>query len=345
MKEDVVSVIMRCIMRKQLAIGLSVLMLTGIGGISEFNILSDASDIAQITHLEKTSLNKPFEATSWAGFSLDLPNRTSIQTASVFFVTGKKKLNFGNIDFKDNTIAQCRKLGYTRTSCTGTRWASGFCPYNPGYFKECCLSSYKYDKSECTPPRTISSHSCGGKYICTCSSTTYPYKSCASPKVLSGESCSLNGITRYSKCSCPSNYSQTCTGLNQKGSGTGCTENGVTKYKSCTCNTGYILTCSDYGPVTPNDYCLQNGIKYYKSCKTCANECTLSSCPTGVKCTLEACSQKYCDSGTCLSGYVYWCRKPVTNCATLGYTQTSGQCSTSNYLKCPYDTSLVVCLD
>ena len=77
-------------MRKLWAIGLSVLMLTGIGGISEFNILSDASDIAQITHLEKTSLNKPFEATSWAGFSLDLPNRTSIQTASVFLLREKR---------------------------------------------------------------------------------------------------------------------------------------------------------------------------------------------------------------------------------------------------------------
>ena len=249
------------------------------------------------------------------------------------------------MEFNDQTVDQCKREGYTRTSCPATRWASGFCPYNPGYFKECCLISYKYDKSECTPPRKIGSRSCGGKYTCTCSSITYPYTSCASPKVLSGSSCSLDGTTRYSQCLCPSNYSQTCTGLNQKGSGTGCTENGVTKYKSCTCNTGYILTCSDYGPVTPNDYCLQNGIKYYKSCKTCANECRLSSCPTGTSCRYEACSQKYCDDGTCVSGYVYWCTKPVTNCATLGYTQTSGQCSTSNYLKCPYDTSLVVCLD
>ena len=299
-------------MRKQLAIGLSVLMLTGIGGISEFNILSDASDVAQITHLEKTSLNKPFEATSWAGFSLDLPNRTQYQTSAVQFIIEKKKLNFGNLEFTDPTINQCKNLGYTKTSCPSRYWIADKCPYNSNYFKTCCLYSYKYLKSECTSPRTISSTSCGGKYQCSCSTRTYPYTSsnCASPKVLSGSSCSLDGVTRYSQCKCPSIYSQTCTGRNQQGSGNSCNENGVLKYTACQCKDGYNMTCSDLGPVTPNDYCLLNGVRYYNNCKTCANECTLSSCPTGVSCTYEACSQKYCAVG-CAVGYKdldnYWC--------------------------------------
>ena len=180
--------------------------------------------------------------------------------------------------------------------------------------------------------------------MCTCSSTTYPYTSCASPKVLSGESCSLNGITRYSKCSCPSNYSQTCTGTNQQGSGTACGEDGVFKYTSCKCKSGYNMTCSDLGPVTPSDYCLLNGVKYYNNCKTCENKCSLSSCPAGNVCEYEDCSQKYCVTG-CAVGYTNWCTKPTTDCATLGYTKAISQCSTSNYVKCPYNTAVVACLD
>ena len=334
-------------MRKQLVIGLSLLMLMGVGGTSDgFTAIKDS--IFQNSFPETIKYNN-FDAgrqISSPTVNLSLPQRSNYQTASVFFVTGKKKLNFGNMEFNDQTVDQCKNLGYTKTSCnTGFRLAES-CPYNAIYYKTCCLNSYKYLANECTPPRTISSTACGGKYKCSCSTTTYPYTSsnCKSLKVLGGETCSIDGVTRYSQCSCPSSYSQTCTGLNQKGEGTGCTENGVTKYKSCTCNTGYILTCSDLGPVTPNDYCLKNNIKYYKSCKTCANECTLTACPTGVSCTQEACSQKFCDSGTCLSGYTNWCTKPTTDCAALGYTMTSTECSGAMVMKCPFDTSKLFCI-
>ena len=70
------------------------------------------------------------------------------------------------------------------------------------------------------------------------------------------------------------------------------------------------MTCSDLGPITPTDYCLKDNIKYYNNCKTCENKCTLDKCPTGVSCTYEACSQKYCAVG-CAVGYKdldnYWC--------------------------------------
>ena len=173
-------------MRKQLAIGLSVLMLTGIGGISEKSVSNEKQDFSQQYFSIETEQHPIFKQISTDRFLLSIPTRYSYQTAAVYSITGNKKLNFGELNFEDVTVDQCKREGYTytQTTCTGTRWASGFCPYNSGYFKECCLRSYKYDKSECTPPRKISSTSCGGKYICTCSSTTYPYKSCASPKDL-----------------------------------------------------------------------------------------------------------------------------------------------------------------
>ena len=281
--------------------------------------------------------------------SLELPDAGSVSVknfpklASVHFLTESNSLQFNVPAFEDTSVQNCKYLGYTKTSCSSGN-PSVFCPYNNAYFKECCDASYKYTADSCTYPNTISKTSCGGKYQCTCDTTLYPVTSCTSPQTPamgSGSSCTANGVTRYSECVCPSNYTETCTGQNQQGRGSGCTYNGTTKYTACECKPGYNQTCTELGPVTPNDYCLMNSIRYYNNCKTCENKCKLDSCPAGVSCTLEDCSGKYCDVG-CATGYVNWCTKPETDCAKLGYTKSVSQCS-DGYLQCPYNSAAVFC--
>ena len=281
--------------------------------------------------------------------SLELPDAGSVSVknfpklASVHFLTESNSLQFNVPAFEDTSVQNCKYLGYTKTSCSSGN-PSVFCPYNNAYFKKCCDASYKYTADSCTYPNTISKTSCGGKYQCTCDTTLYPVTSCTSPQTPamgSGSSCTANGVTRYSECVCPSNYTETCTGQNQQGRGSGCTYNGTTKYTACECKPGYNQTCTELGPVTPSDYCQMNGIKYYNNCKTCENKCKLDSCPAGVSCTLEDCSGKYCDVG-CATGYVNWCTKPETDCAKLGYTKSVSQCS-DGYLQCPYNSAAVFC--
>ena len=283
--------------------------------------------------------------------SLELPDAGSVSVknfpklASVHFLTESNSLQFNVPAFEDTSVQNCKYLGYTKTSCSSGN-PSVFCPYNNAYFKECCDASYKYTADSCIYPNTISKTSCGGKYQCTCDTTLYPVTSCTSPQTPAtgnGSSCTANGVTRYSECVCPSNYTETCTGQNQQGRGSGCTYNGTTKYTACECKPGYNQTCTELGPVTPSDYCQMNGIKYYNNCKTCENKCKLDSCPAGVSCTLEDCSGKYCDVG-CATGYVNWCTKPETDCAKLGYTKSVSQCS-DGYLQCPYNSAAVFCED
>ena len=331
-------------MRKQLAIGISVLALTALGGVSENSVLTIKRGANhQYTHLTNSSQSQTYEPLSRASLDLGLPNRSNFKTASVQFITGNHDLDFDIVDFEDPTIELCKRYGYSTTNCPSGSHPGTVCPHNSAYSDKCCDDKYKYEKSACSYPNTVSGDSCGGKYMCYCDKSLYPVSTCTSPQITGGTSCTEDGKTYYSKCVCPSNYSQTCTGQNQQGSGTGCTQNGTTYYTSCKCKTGYNMTCSDLGPVTPSDYCLLNGVKYYNNCKTCENKCSLANCPTGTNCTYEDCSQKYCDNG-CTTGYIDWCSVPETDCAKLGYTKSASQCS-NGYLKCPYNSAAVACWD
>ena len=330
-------------MRKQLAIGISVLALTALGGVSENNVsITWQGANPQYTHLVHTSLNQTFEPMSRAGLGLSLPNRKSFKTSSVQFITGGSNIDFGNMDFGDPTIDQCKKEGYSLTTCGAGLLPGLKCPYNSAYFDKCCDARYKYDKSACSYPNTVSGDSCGGKYMCYCDRSLYPVSGCSAPQVPEGSGCVEDGKTYYSKCVCPSNYNQKCDGQNQQGVGTGCTQNGVTYYTSCQCKSGYSMTCSDLGPVTPSDYCLMNGIKYYNNCKTCDFKCSLASCPLNASCEYEDCSQKYC-ANSCASGYTYWCTTPETDCAKLGYVNSVSECGYYSYMKCPYNEAAVFC--
>ena len=333
-------------MRKVVAIGLSGLVVCSFAGAGYSSLTPGAAELShQYTHLIETNQSQTFESLSQSAL---LAERTvsfsrGVKVASVTFITGGKQLDFGNIDFEDPTIELCKEEGYTQTSCPSGQNPGTYCPYSHTYFDKCCDSRYKYEKSACTYPNTISKDSCGGRFMCYCDRSLYPVESCASPKVTTSDSCTEGGKKYYSGCVCPSNYNQTCTGQNQQGQGTGCTYNGTTKYTSCQCKSGYSMTCTNIGPVTPSDYCLMNGIKYYNDCKTCENKCKLDSCPAGVSCTREDCSGKYCAVG-CATGYVNWCTKPETDCAKLGYTKSVSQCA-DGYLQCPYNSAAVFCED
>jgi len=292
-----------------------------------------------------------FESMPQAGLFLEQPASLSHfpKLAAVHFLTKENGLNFGSPEFPDITAEQCKKLGYTVTSCPGGTLIDA-CPYEPSYYKTCCSSEYKYNKDNCSLLNTTGT-SCGGKYKdCDCNATMYPVTSCTSPQVVatgSGSSCTVNGVKRYSECICPSSYSETCTGQNMQGKGTGCTKNGTTKYTACECKAGYNLTCSGSGgsPARPTDYCLKDGIKYYNSCNTCAFRCSIAEADKqpGIVYEYEECSKKYCDIG-CATGYVDWCFKPETDCAKLGYTKSASQCA-NGYLKCPYNSAAVFCED
>ena len=99
-------------MRKQLVIGLSVLALTGLGGVRE-NSVHERSQAAASTyiHFVRTSRNQTFEPLSRASLEVGLPNRSNFKTASVQFITGGKSLTFEIPEFPDNTPDQCKNFG------------------------------------------------------------------------------------------------------------------------------------------------------------------------------------------------------------------------------------------
>lgn len=282
--------------------------------------------------------------------AIEIPALASIKKApklaAVNFITGNRQLEFGGVDFEDNTPEQCKLLNYDKTECEEGLISADRCPYNSTYFKSCCDPAYKYNKKDCSYPSTISGDSCGGKYMCYCDRSLYSVTSCDAPQVVSaGDSCTEDGTVYYARCECPASYNQICTEQNQQGSGTGCTQGGTTKYTGCECKAGYNLTCSGEGgsPAKPTDYCLMNGVKYYNSCKTCLNRCTVAEADKqeGVVYEYEECSKKYCAIG-CATNYVNWCTKPVTDCTSLGYTKSVSQCP-DGYLTCPYNAAAVFC--
>ena len=324
-------------MRKQLAIGVSVLALTALGGVSENNFISDnhSGVHSQYTHFVRTSLNQ-FEPLSGASLGIGLPNRTSFQTAGVYFITGDKGISFGEEnEFGDPTGDYCKRLGYTVTSCDSGLFNSS-CPYNDKIYDRCCASTYTYTASTCTSPRTLSTDTCGGKHRCYCNTSTYPYASCNSPQI-KGNSCTDDTGTRYATCTCPASNTGPW----------GCKE-----YYSAPCDTVckaphtdschlYESVATPYGCEKTFEGCSSKCEIAYKD--NCRNQTAIiPSCPDDATCNyFSDCGSKV-QSWNCNSGYIYWCTAPETNCDTLGYTKTVSQCTTS-YLRCPYNPDKVYC--
>ena len=93
-----------------------------------------------------------------------------------------------------------------------------------------------------------------------------------------------------------------------------CTRGKLYKRKENPC-TGYDL-CSTYGGVDNGDYCYTGNTKKYSKCLT-----------------------------ECRPGYIEWCDTPVTDCETLGYTQTTEECANVPAVACPFNGDKWYCKD
>ena len=107
--------------------------------------LSDGR-LSSVTSLIDTSQNQAFESQPPAQglLTADLEPVHSFKLASVQFITGGGNLTFNTPEFPDTSTDNCKRFGYTLTSCSAGNPAL-FCPYNDKYFKECCDSRYQYD--------------------------------------------------------------------------------------------------------------------------------------------------------------------------------------------------------
>lgn len=62
---------------------------------------------------------------------------------------------------------RCINEGYSITSCDVGQRLNSQCPYNGGYYKNCCPEEYNYTPEECTRAGLRTSrNSCGGLYKC-----------------------------------------------------------------------------------------------------------------------------------------------------------------------------------
>ena len=282
-------------MRKQLVIGVSILALTGLGGVSENYVSTKLQGASpQYTHFVRTSLNQTFESLSGASLNEGLPYRTNYQTAGVYFITGKDGVSFGDgkeNDFSDPSGENCKRLGYTVTSCDSGLFNSA-CPYNDSIYDRCCDATYKYTSSTCTTPKTLSSDTCGGKYRCYCDTATYPYSSCNDPQI-KGNSCSDDTGTRYATCTCPSGvstpygcetyYASPCNSVCQKAYADNCrnrtavqTPYGCESYFSdCSskCEKAYPDNCRNRTAVSAPYGCSEYWSDCQSKCKTAMASC------------------------------------------------------------------------
>ena len=290
-------------MRKQLVIGVSILALTGLGGVSENYVSTKLQGASpQYTHFVRTSLNQTFESLSGASLNEGLPYRTNYQTAGVHFIVGDQGTDFGNDDAKNNDFSDpsgenCKRLGYSVTSCASGLFNSA-CPYNDKIYDRCCDVTYKYTSSQCSSPKKLSSDICGGKHRCYCDTTTYPYASCNSPQI-KGSSCTDDTGTRYATCVCP---------------GSVATPYGCETYYASPCNNvcqkAYTDNCRNrtavqtpYGCETYFSDCSSKCQKAYAD--NCRNQtAVIASCPTNADCNYFADCKSKVQSWSCKSGFV-----------------------------------------
>ena len=317
-------------MRKQLAIGVSVLALTALGGVSENNVSTNLQGASpQYTHFVRTSLNQTFESLSGASLNEGLPYRTNYQTAGVHFIVSNQGADFGNDDAKNNDFSDpagetCKNLGYTVTSCE-TGLFNKACPYNDALYDRCCDVAYKYTSSTCSSPKKLSSDICGGKYRCYCDTSTYPYASCNSPQI-KGNSCTDDTGTRYATCTCPSGVA---------------TPYGCETYYASPCNSvcqkAYADNCRNRTSVQTPYGCET----YFSDCKSkcqkayadnCRNQtAVITSCPTNANCTYFADCKSKVQSWSCKSGFVKsgnTCVNPCDNrTAVISSCPSNATCS------------------
>lgn len=270
----------------------------------------------------------------------------------------------------------CEDLGYVNTCPDGqVENPRDTCEYDSSYFKCNCNPKLV----SCSPLQVGSGASCGGKYeTCSCDSTFFKYNfvNCQSPKILGGNSCegaSSTGLVesmRYSECKCPMElrpiinygckeyypapcdsvcktyYTDNCHNREEATGSYGC----ESYWSDCPskCQKAYADNCRNRTEVTAQYGCETYWADCSKKCQTAfPDNCHTRvdrAVPVNASCSMSYsdCASK-CANWRCNSGFTYWCSKPETNCATLGYTQSASQCS-GDYLVCPYGTN-VYCVE
>ena len=101
-------------MRKAVAIGLSGLVIYSYSGVGHSSLKPLASAVShQYTHLidnnQSLPLNRLSQSVLIAERTVSLSKFTQI--ASVTFITGGSRLDFGNVEFEDASVQACQKRG------------------------------------------------------------------------------------------------------------------------------------------------------------------------------------------------------------------------------------------
>lgn len=229
-----------------------------------------------------------------------------------------------------------------------------YCSENSDYIKcnthQWCLDN-GYELTECTVPEYLDEQCPNGEFLymyCTedfaraCQELSTDY-------VLSTDCPDGYGRDENDVCPYSDTYAKCCNlcedfaylagevgeGYHEGESCTAC--GGVLKYKRVINECEGYYPCSE-GHKNGTRTCRHGEETWYAEC--CAYNCNLNNCPTGTECVYETCSDKYCAVG-CLVGYEKFCTLPVTDCASLGYTEM--ECLGSK-IKCPYDDTKYRCI-
>ena len=274
--------------------------------------------------------------------------------------------NDGDDPEYDTIPEQCEDAGYTKTSCPAGSHLANPCPSDNRYYERCDCNDEYSELCNGTDQKGVG-ESCDGKYKECCNlCSDYPYSSVPSGYVSIGEcdscdgkryqikcdnktypinsnicgvyggygnTCTDDGGTYFEECKCPLNYEwsatalkcvcssafkYTCTGTGYAG-GNGEACDG--KYKACICASGY------YWDATTGK-CLQS----------CANECSLTSCPSPFTCRYEECSKRYCKTG-CEAGYDWDASTQTCNSqCSASYKYDESNCPTSSNYHCNFST-------
>ena len=274
--------------------------------------------------------------------------------------------NDGDDPEYDTIPEQCEDAGYTKTSCPAGSHLANPCPSDNRYYERCDCNDEYSELCNGTDQKGVG-ESCDGKYKECCNlCSDYPYSSVPSGYVSIGEcdscdgkryqikcdnktypinsnicgvyggygnTCTDDGGTYFEECKCPLNYEwsatalkcvcssafkYTCTGTGYAG-GNGEACDG--KYKACICASGY------YWDATTGK-CLQS----------CANECSLTSCPSPFTCRYEECSKRYCKTG-CEAGYDWDASTQTCNSqCSASYKYDESNCPSSQYTHCNSST-------
>ena len=348
-------------MRKQLVIGLSVLALTGLGGASKNSVHERSqSATSKYIHFVRTCQNQTFEPLSWASLEIGLPIRNSFQTAGVHFIT-TAPTDEPNFEVRD----RCLSAGYATeaSSCSGDRLPGKVCPYDSSLVEGCYppdtwCSKYGYSitvgscsfpefpQDKCPYNENMYSR-CALDVEQACQTTGYNAQ-CESGYIQDeADVCSYD--SSYKKCVCNpcDGYDYSFDEANEQGyhaSSMFCNSCGEIKYKRVENNCDGYKLC-EYGG-SSLDVCWSGSTKYFKDCETnCENKCTLLTCPLGMYCEYESCTKKWCIIG-CGNGKIdvdAFCKRPNTDCDSLGYRQNLTSCAGRFALGCPFDSTKYHC--